>query len=55
MSALDTAEKEFLEKPSNTTAGAFMAALMDAEVDGEIDDDDWLDGLSMIRDYLERS
>lgn len=49
---LEEAEHRFLTDPTNDTAGEFMACLMEAEAEGTIDDDEWLDGLASIRNYL---
>jgi hypothetical protein len=52
LSTLDEAKEAFIDNPTNATAGAFMTALMEAESEGELGDDEWLNGLASVRDYL---
>ena len=42
----------FRANPSNASAGDYMSALREMEAEGDIDDDEWLDGLAEINDYL---
>ena len=49
---LDEAEHQFSNYASVETVGVFMKALMDAEEGDVLNDDEWLDGLATIRDYL---
>lgn len=51
---LHNAEGAFHDNPSNETAGTFMAAAMECEAEGDIDDDTWLNCLAEIRDYLKK-
>lgn len=44
----------FEAQPSNRLAGRVLRLLLAAEADDMIDDDTFLDGLSVIRTYLER-
>ena len=50
--ALGLAETAFGENPIKETAGDYMAALMDAENEGLVDDEDFRDHLVGIRDWL---
>lgn len=52
MDDLERAREAFEGMPTTVTAGIFMAALMEAEAEGAISDDEWLDGLASIRDFL---
>jgi hypothetical protein len=52
LGALKAAEKEWEENPSNLTCGLYMEALCEAEAEGLIDDDEWLNGLCAIREWL---
>lgn len=51
--ALDTAEGAFAVNPNITSAGRYLAAAMDAEADGTINDEEFLDHLASIRDWLQ--
>jgi hypothetical protein len=44
---------DFPAEPTPATVGNYLAALMDAESEGYLDDDDWLDGLAAVRDWLQ--
>lgn len=50
--ALDSAEAAFKADPKTTSAGRYLGALMAAERDGTIDDDDFFDGLTVLCDWL---
>lgn len=52
LEALEISETAFGKTPSNRTAGDYMAALMDAENEGLIDDEKFRDHLVGIRDWL---
>jgi hypothetical protein len=41
-------------KRTNHAAGAYMRAVLESEVDDEIGDDEFLNALSEVCDYLER-
>ena len=51
---LDEAQDRFRNRPSNKTAAAYLAAVLEYEADDMIGDDTFLDALSEIRDYLEK-
>lgn len=42
----------FIAKPSNASAGHFMSVLMNCESEGLVGDDEWMDGLVYVRDFL---
>lgn len=48
----DEAQEAFQQTPNNQTAGAYLASAMEAENEGDLDDDEWLNALAEIRDYL---
>jgi hypothetical protein len=50
--ALGLAGAAFDELQTNKTAGNYLAALLDAETEGIIDDEDFRDHLVGIRDFL---
>ena len=50
--ALDLAQTEFIQSPNNVTAAGYLTAAMDAEAEGIINDEEFLDHLVAIRDWL---
>jgi hypothetical protein len=46
------AQKAFYDTPSNITAGAYMEAAREGESEGDLSDDEWLNALAEINDFL---
>lgn len=50
----EKARDAFTVEPSNYTAAELLAAALDAETDDLIDDDQFLDAIASVRDYLRK-
>jgi hypothetical protein len=49
---LDETKVRFTNKQDRESCAKFMQALMDAEQDDLIEDDEWMNGLAAIRQWL---
>lgn len=52
LTAVKQAESVLRANPTNENAAMFLSKLREAESEGNCDDDDFLDGLSLVEHYL---